>query len=98
VYYQGGTSGLLYFRSTKVPKSTKKYQEVARSIKKYLEVPRSTEKYQEVPRSTEKYKEVPRSTEKYERSTLYSFDFYPQTVKKVFCYCAISKTLLPITE
>jgi hypothetical protein len=49
--FQGGTSGLLYFRSTKVRKSTEKYEEIQRST-------RSTKKYREVPRSTKKYKEV----------------------------------------
>ena len=46
---QGGTSRLLYFWSTKVQRSTKKYGEVP---KKYKEVQRSTEKYREVQRST----------------------------------------------
>ncbi len=56
---QGGTSGLLYFRST-----------------------RSTKKYQEVPKSTKKYKKYREVRKKYQRSTLYSFDFYPQIEQK----------------
>jgi hypothetical protein len=98
-------SVLLKYKSTKkyreVPRSTKKYWEVLRSTEKYEEVPRSTKKYQEVPRSTEKYQEVPRSTKKYKevRKKYALFLRFLSTKRiKVFCYCAMSKTLFVITE